>query len=41
MPADEAERQGYRTPHTHYVGTVHRNNHPDGSFTDYWTEPKR
>jgi hypothetical protein len=37
MPADQAEAQGYRTPHTHYVGTVHRHNEPDGTFIDYWT----
>jgi hypothetical protein len=37
MPADEAAAQGYSTPHTHYVGTFHRHNRPDGSYADYWT----
>lgn len=38
MPEDQAARHGYRTPHTHYVGTVHRWTEPDGSYVDYWTD---
>ena len=38
MPESEAAAHGYATPHTHYVGTVHRFTHDDGSFIDYWTE---
>lgn len=37
MPAEQAAAHGYKTPHTHYVGTVHRWTNPDGTWTDYWT----
>lgn len=40
MPEDLAARHGYRTPHTHYVGTVHRWTEDDGSYTDYATPGK-
>lgn len=42
MPADLAESQGYRTPHTHYVGTIHRYRftETDGQYTDYLTNPR-
>ena len=40
MPADRAAAHGYRTPHTHYVGTVHRWTEPDGCYVDYMT-PRR
>jgi len=41
MPEHLAAEDGYGTPHTHYVGTVHRHNYGPGLFTDYWTERVR
>lgn len=39
MPAHAAEAQGYGTPHTHYVGTIHRW-HDDDGYHDEWTPPR-
>lgn len=37
MPADLADASGYRTPHTHYVGTSHYLAAPDGTHQVFHT----